>query len=169
MVSPMKPTKLSELIEALEFDSEERMTKVDLENGCVVSVDRSVLGEVEEGDEEALREVPDWQKEEVGIARAIVEDSGERFVDGPDKFDFHEYRHMERFIGTVKDAGAAEQLWRTIKGKGAFRHFKDTASRLGLLEQWYRYRDGAMKEFVVTWAEALKISFLDDTKQKPHP
>ena len=165
----MKPVKLSELIEALEFESDERVTMVDLQNGCVVSVDHSVLGDLEEGDEESLRELPDWQKEEVEIARAIVEDSGDRFVDAPDKFDFHEYRQMERFIGTVEDAEAAEQLWRAIKGKGAFRYFKDTARRLGLLEQWYRYRDKAMKEFVIAWAEARKIPFADDVKQKPHP
>jgi hypothetical protein len=54
---------------------------------------------------------------------------------------------MERFIGAVEDAQASEQLWRAIKGKGAFRYLKDTASRLDLLERWYRYRDEAMREF----------------------
>ena len=165
----MKPVKLSELIEALEFDSEEHMTKVDLQNGCVVTVDRSVVSAVEESDEESLGELPDWQTPELETARAIVADSGERFVEAPDKFDFHEYRHMERFIGTVEDADDAEQLWRAIKGKGAFRYFKDTASRLGLLEQWYRYRDAAMKEFVIEWAEAHTVNFVDDLKLKPHP
>ncbi len=162
----MKPVKLSELIEALEFDSDEHVTRVDLENGCVVSVDRSVLGAVEEGDDGLLGELPDWQKGEVEIARAIVADSGERFVDAPDKFDFHEYRQMERFIGTVEDADAAERLWRAIKGKGAFRYFKDTASRLGLLERWYQYRDDAMKEFIVAWAETHQVPFVDDSKVK---
>src|SRR5437773_7606933 len=93
----MKPVKLSELIEALEFDFEETRTFVDLENGGVVMVQRSVLSDVEEGDEEALGDVPDWQKDEVEIARAIVADSGKRFVAPPDKYDFHEYRQMERF------------------------------------------------------------------------
>jgi Uncharacterised protein family (UPF0158) len=97
------------------------------------------MSAVEEGDEDLLRGLADWQQEEVEIARAMVEDSGERFVDAPAKFDFHEYRQMERFIGTVEDSEAAEQLWRAIKGKGAFRYFKDTANRLGLLQQWYRY------------------------------
>lgn len=69
----------------------------------------------------------------------------------------------------MEDAGAAEQLWRAIKGKGAFRYFKDTASRLGLLQQWYRYRDSAMKEFVIEWAEAHKVSFVDDVKKQSHP
>jgi hypothetical protein len=165
----MKPIKLSELVEALEFDSDSHVTRFDLQNGCVVSVSAEVFRAAEEDDEEALQDLPDWQKDEVENARAIVADSGERFVDAPDKFDFHEYRHMERFIGTVENADAAEQLWRAIKGKGAFRSFKDTASRLGLLEQWYRYRDDAMKEFVVGWAEAREIPFEDDVKPKSHP
>lgn len=169
ILSPMKPVKLSELIEALEFESDERVTKVDLQCGCVVSVDRSILSSLEESDEDSLPDLPDWQKEEVNIAKAIVADSGERFVDAPNKFHFHEYRQMERFIGTVEDPEAAEELWRAIKGKGAFRYFKDTASRLGLLEPWYRYRDDAMKEFVVAWAAANQVSCEDDIKQKPHP
>lgn len=165
----MKPIKLSELIDALEFGSDEHVAQVDLQNGCVVTVDCSVLSAVEEGDEDSLRDLPDWQSEEVEIARAIVEDSGERFVDVPDKFDFHEYRQMERFIGTVEDSEAAEQLWRAIKGKGAFRYFKDTASRLGLLQQWYRYRDTAMREFVIAWAEAHDIPLAEDIDEKNHP
>ncbi len=164
----MKPVKLSELIEALEFDSDERITKVDLQNGCVVMVDREVVSAVEEGEEASLGELPDWQQPELEIARAIAKDSGERFVDAPDKFDFHEYRHMERFIGTVADAGAAEQLWRAIKGKGAFRCFKDTANRLGLLKQWYQHRDEAMKEYVRDWAEAHEIPIVDDTTPNPN-
>ncbi|PYL01843.1 MAG: hypothetical protein DME19_00165 [Verrucomicrobia bacterium] len=160
----MKPIKVSELIEGLELDSEERVTRVDLQNSCVVSVDRSLLSAFEEGDEDVARNLPDWQKEEAEIARAMVEDSGDRFVRAPDKFEFHEYRHMERFIGTVEDAEAVEQLWRAIKGKGAFRYFKDTASRLGLLEDWYRYRADAMKEFVMDWAEANNIRCEDDVK-----
>ena len=160
----MKPIKLSELVETLEFDSVEHVTSVDLQNGCVVSVDCTILSAVEADDEASLGDLPDWQKPELEIARAIVGDSGARFVAAPAKFDFHEYRHMERFIGTVADAGAAEQLWRAIKGKGAFRYFKDTASRLDLLSAWYEYREKAMKKFVVAWAESRQISFVDDMK-----
>lgn len=163
----MKPVKLSELIEALEFDSGEHMTRVDLQEGCVVSVDESIIRAVEEEDEARLSDLPDWQQPMVEIARAIVNDSDERFVDAPDKFDFHEYRQMERFIGTLEDDAAAEQLWRAIKGKGAFRYFKDTADRLGLLKQWYQYRDEAMKEFAREWAEARQIPIVGDTQPNP--
>ncbi len=162
----MKPIKLSDLIDAVEFDFQESVTRVDLQEGRVVTVDRSVLSAAEESDEDSLSSVPNWQKEEVEIARAIVEDSGERFVEAPDKFDFHEYRHMERFIGTVEDTEAADQLWRAIKGKGAFRYFKDTARRLGLLERWYQYRDQAMKQFVLDWAKSCNIAVVDDIQNR---
>jgi hypothetical protein len=165
----MKPVKLSELIEALEFDSDEFGNWVDLQAGSVVRLAHSLVRAVEEGDEDALEDLADWEKEEVEIAKAVVADSGERFVDAPDKLDFHEYRHMERFIGTVENAEAAEQLWRAIKGKGAFRYFKETASRLGLLKQWFQYRDEAMREFVRDWAEAHQVPFVDDAAPNPQP
>ena len=165
----MKPVKLSELIEALEFDSDEFGNWVDLQTGGVARLARSLISAVEEGDEDALESLADWEKEEVEMAKAIVKDSGERFVVAPAKFDFHEYRQMEQFIGTVADAEVAEQLWRAIKGKGAFRYFKNTASRLGLLKPRYQYRDEAMKEFVRDWAEAHQIPVVDDTTPNPKP
>ena len=163
----MNPSaKLSELIDALEFESEESVTRFDRQTGRIVSVDRHILSAFEEGEPDELGDLPDWQKEGLEIARAVAEDAGERFIDAPDKFDFHEYRHMERFIGTVENTQAAEELWRAIKGKGAFRYFKDTARRLGLLDQWCRYRDEAVKEHVIAWAEANQVTVEDDTQNR---
>ena len=153
--------KLSDLIEALEFDLPEHYTRYDRETGRLVTVEESVLRDVEDGDVEALATLAEWQKGEIEIARAILADTGDRFIDPPDKFEFHEYREMERFIDTVEGA-AAEQLWRAIKGKGAFRYFKDTLHRLGLQDQWYRYRDLAMKEFVMAWAKQNGVPYTDD-------
>lgn len=118
------PAKLSDLMMALEMPSEEMSVRFDRQTGKMVWVEDYILRAIEE--EERLTNVPDWQKEEVALARAIVNDDGSRFIAAPDKFDFHEYRHMERFIGTVPDQPAADELWRAIKGRGAFRHFKDT-------------------------------------------
>ncbi len=158
--------KLSDLIDALEFDMPEHCTRYDRERGRVVTVEQSVLRDVEEGNDQALATVPQWQKEQVEIARAILADTGDRFIDPPDKFEFHEYRQMERFIQSVTDPAAAEQLWRAIKGKGAFRSFKDTLHRLELQDRWYRYRDKAMKEFAVAWAEQNQVPYTDDRPAK---
>ena len=158
--------KLSELTDALEFESVDRRTYFDRHTSRIVSVADTILSAVEEGEDEALRSLTDWQKEEVETARAIVNHSGDRFIDPPGKFEFNEYRHMERFIEALPDAEAAEQLWQAIKGKGSFRHFKDTLYRLRIQDQWYRHRDAAMKEFVIGWAEANNVPYEDDIKDR---
>ena len=161
-----KPVKLSDLIQVLEMDMPEHITRVDLQDGRVVTVLKFMMSAMEEGDEASLDDLPDWQQPEVEIARAIMGDPGGRFMHAPDRFEFHEYRQMELFIETLYDSEAAEQLWRAIRGKGAFRYFKDTAHRLGLLEEWYAYRENAMKEFIQDWAEANQIPVEDDLPHK---
>jgi len=163
----MRPiAKLSELVDALEFSSDEYCTFFDRQSGNIVSVERFLLTVVEEGDQETLSRLPDWQRGEVEVARSIVNAESDRFIDPPNKFDFHEYRHMERFIQSLPNADAADQLWRAIKGRGAFRRFKDTADRLGLLEQWDRYRDEAAAEFVRDWAKSNSVPVEDDIRPR---
>ena len=163
-MSPL--AKLSELTDALEFQSVDRRIYLDRHTGQIVSVADRILTAVEEGEEEALTSRPDWQKEEVETARAIVKQSGDRFIDPPGKFEFNEYHHMERFIRALPDAKTDEQLWRAIKGHGASHHFKDTLYRLGIQDQWFGYRDEAMKAFVIGWAEANTVPYEDDIKDR---
>jgi hypothetical protein len=161
----MKPAvKLSELLDALEFDSPDFVTLIDRETGQVLTIEETLLRQVECGeDDEELRE---GQEKEFDIARAIADDGEDRFIAPPSKHDFHEYRHMERFIGTVEDGEAVEQLWRAIKGKGAFRYFKDTLHRLGLQDQWYHYRLQALKELCIDWATRKQVPYEDDLTRK---
>ncbi len=74
---------------------------------------------------------------------------------------------MENYIAELGEGAAAEELWRAIKGKGAFGRFKETAGRLGLRDAWHAYREHAMKEFVRDWAEARQIPMVDDTAPRP--
>lgn len=150
----MTPVKLTDLTDALEFDAEEISVWLDRQTGRVIWVEREVMEAVESAEDKPDPVgMSDMEKAQWEGAKGIVA-GDERYLSLPSKHDFHEYRHMERFIGTVKDAGQADELWRAIKGRGAFRYFKDTAARLGLVEDWYRYRDEAMERFVLDWAEA---------------
>jgi hypothetical protein len=72
--------KLSDLIEALEFESEEFRAYYDRQIDQIVSIEGSILSAVEEGEEEELSDRPDWQMKEVETARAVVDDTGDRFI-----------------------------------------------------------------------------------------
>jgi hypothetical protein len=158
--------KLSDLTDALEMSSEESGAWLDRQTGQVVVVDDDVLRAVESVDGDTEPKLgSDWQQEQLPAARAIS--AGDpRYLALPDKFDFHEYRYLERFIGTVNDARAADQLWAAIHDKGAFRRFKDIAGHLGLLNAWYLYRDEALTRFMLDWAEAHGIP-VEKTPRQP--
>ena len=154
--------KLYDLADALQTDSEAFGVWLDWKTGGVIIIESEVMDAVESEEEDKL---VDWQKEELAAARAISAGDS-RYVALPTQFDFHEYRYMEKFVGTVADAGKADQLRRAIKGKGAFRHFKDTAHRLDLIDDWYRYREAAMNEFMLRWAEVNQVP-VDQTPRRP--
>ncbi len=154
--------KLTELMDSMEMQSEEWIYRYDRKAGATAMVERAVYAKVEDSPDEEL----DLDDESVPLARAMIANEGSQFIALPDTFELHEYRQMERFIGTVEDARVAEELWRAIKGKGAFRNFKDTAARCGLLDSWYRFRDERAKQFVIRWAEANEVPYEDDTARR---
>ncbi|MBV9809454.1 MAG: hypothetical protein JO286_19890, partial [Solirubrobacterales bacterium] len=52
------------------------------------------------------------------------------------------YRDMERFIASVEGPGRAERLAIAIRGRGAFRRFKDELARWpGELERWHAFSE----------------------------
>ena len=60
-----------------------------------------------------------------------------------------------------RDDGSG-RLIRAIQGRGAFRRFRDTVERLGLLNEWYEFRDNCYRERAVSWCHGHNISFVDD-------
>ena len=42
-------------------------------------------------------------------------------------------------------------LVRAIKGRGAFRRFKDTAIDVGAIDDWYEFRDNCYKSRAEDW------------------
>ena len=64
---------------------------------------------------------------------------------------------MERFAGGVADPAAQGELGDALRGRGAFRRFKDGVQRLGLAEKWYSYRDRGYEEVARAWCDAHDI------------
>lgn len=105
----------------------------------------------------------DWDEESRALQKAIEGDTQEqRFLPLPSPFEIHEYRIMEDFIGHgVADQSAAERLSRAIRGRGAFRRFKDRAIDLGLIEQWYAYKERRLCEIARHWCEEHEVAYRD--------
>src|SRR5215467_14293212 len=147
--------KLSDIVEGLEFQSDECFSYLNTATGEVVSVTTEELRAAEE--DEPLEDFPEWQHDAIRIAREILET--DHYLPLPTTFDIHEYSIMERFCLSVDDEDIRDDLCNAIRGRGAFRYFKDRVQLYGLAEEWYRYRDAALREIAIVWCEEHDISY----------
>ena len=146
--------KLSDLIEGLEFQSDERPSFLNLTTGEVVAITDEELRAAEEN--APLEGFPEWQHDAIRIARDIVET--DHYLPLPDRFEINEYSIMERFCLSVDYDDLRDDLCDAIRGRGAFRRFKDRVQVYGMAEDWYRYRDEALREIAIAWCEEHDIA-----------
>jgi len=149
--------KLSDLIEGMDFQSDECFSYLNTTTGEVVSVTTEELRAAEE--DEPLEDFPDWQHDAIRIARDIVET--EHYLPLPDRFEINEYQIMERFCLSVDDEDMRDDLCDAIRGRGAFRRFKDRLQLYEMAEEWYRYRDVALREMAIAWCEEHGIQYTE--------
>jgi hypothetical protein len=147
--------KLSDIVEGLEFQTDECFSYLHTRTGEVVSVTTEELRAAEE--DEPLEDFPEWQHDAIRIAKDIIETDS--YLPLPDRFEINEYRIMEQFCLSVDDEDMRDDLCDAIRGRGAFRRFKDRVQAYGIAEAWYRYRDEALREIAVTWCEAHEIAY----------
>jgi len=138
---------LEEIIQGIEAQSAEMSSFLNLKTGEVVLITDEELRAAKE--DEPLEKFPDWLRESIAIAQEILEE--DYYISLPSQFDIHEYSIMERFCLSIDDDNLRDVMYNSIKGSGAFRRFKDNICRYHIEEDWYRYRDEAIKKIAIEW------------------
>lgn len=92
----------------------------------------------------------------------LLENSRERFLRFPTKYDIHEYGIMEDFVYSLPAGVARQELANAICGRGAFRRFKNGICYHRLEQQWYDYRDQAYREIAIRWCEDEGIEYTEE-------
>lgn len=159
------PVSLDDVVEQLHMQMDETTSYLHEETGeIIMAQDRQVRkansfaeGEIDEED------FPEWQQDFLPKVYEAVHEPGWLVL--PSQWDVHDYEIMEEFCYSVEDDDHREQLLRAIRGKGAFRYFRDTADRLGLTEDWYAFRDQAYEDIAVNWLEANDIPYVRDEEE----
>src|SRR6266446_10757652 len=124
------PVKLKDIIEGLEFLTDEGSSYLNTVTGEVVYATTEELRAAEEA--QPLEDFPEWQHDAIRIARDIIET--EHYLPLPDRFEMHEYQIMERFCLSREDDDLCDDLCNAIRGRGAFRRFKDRVQAYGIAE-----------------------------------
>ena len=151
------PVKLKGIIEGLEFQSDEGSAHLNTTTGEVVYTTDYELRAAE--DETPRDHLPEWQIEALRTAKDILET--DHYLPLPTKFDIHEYSIMERFCRSVEDDDMRDDLCNAIRGRGEFRYFKDKIHEYDIADDWYKYRDEALKEIAIAWCEENGIRYTE--------
>ena len=89
----------------------------------------------------------------------LVENEPERFLQFPTKYEIHEYSIMESFVDYLPQGRIKSELNSAIRGKGAFRRFKQTIRFQGVEQLWYDYQANAYRELAERWCNENDIQF----------
>jgi hypothetical protein len=147
---------LKDVVDAMDLPHDEWASYLNPKTGEIVTVtdeDRH-LAEDEDLDEQDL---PEWQRESLPKIREVLE-SGD-FEALPEKFEIHEWAMMERFSSSQAGAARRDELLDAIHGAGAFRSFRSAIRRLGIEDDWFRFRQLAFEEIAKDWLTAHDVSF----------
>ena len=146
---------LDEIIEGMELQSEEAGHFLNRKTGEVILITDEEFQAAE--NDQPLEGFPDWQQENILVAREILAE--DHYIPLPSRYDIDEYSIMERFCLSIEDDKLQNILFNAIKGRGAFRRFKDNIHRYGLAEDWYKYQDKEIKQQAIDWCEAHGIRY----------
>ncbi|NQN84955.1 hypothetical protein HO998_04910 [Streptococcus suis] len=101
-----------------------------------------------------------------GLEEEIEEDVTGRFVRLPTYYDLNPYAFMERYVYYLPEGDLSDRLSRAIRGRGAFRRFKNELERCDRLEEWYAFETQCYKELVLEWCQENKIAIVDNQLKK---
>ena len=154
--------KLSEILDALDFQNDEITYYLDKATGKV-----HMLGPEESGageDDDPLESYPEWQREIVEIARRIAQGRDVGLIALPTKWDLDEYEIMREFCESLPEGMVQDAMCIAIRGQGAFRRFKDAIHTFDVAEDWYKYRAEQFKTIAINWCHDHDLEFIDEAK-----
>jgi len=153
--------RVEDVVQEMDGLSDEHRVFLNIRTGEFVLLSDDDFSAAEEGDD--IEGLPDWQQEIIRKAVEVV--STDDYRELPSQFDIHEYAIMQRFCYSVEDDELSDRLLNSIRGRGAFRYFKDTIHQYGIAEDWYEYRHQAFRKIAVDWLESHQIPYTDDYEE----
>jgi len=142
-----RPTvKLELVMEAIEMADDNSTAFYDLEKQELIWHMEGFGYQMDEDDEE--------------IEEMIEEGWRTRFFRLPTKFDINEYHFMEDFIyDEIPEGGVRDQFENAIRGRGAFRRFRQLVERLGILDDWYKYKEKEQRKLAIEWCQEHDFNY----------
>jgi hypothetical protein len=143
------------LIHAFESGSAETHFYLDRQTGKIITVAEEALRHAEAS---PYAPMPEWIQNAAWQAAQVRDECGTRYLPIPQADTADEYRDLEAFIGTVADPRLQSELWRAIRGTGAFRRFRDAlVSHPPERQRWLIFRGARMQTRMNEWLAGVAV------------
>ena len=142
--------KLETIIAGLECQGDESCSYLDKRTGEVIFIRDEEFRAAEDGDD--TEDSPEWERDTIDVAKEIIQERGD-YIQLPSKFEIHDYSIMEDFCHSVTETDMRDDLLIAIRGRGAFRCFRDTICRYDITEKWYAYRNNQYMQIAIDWCK----------------
>ena len=154
---------LQRVVEELDALDEETSAYLNRETGELYALGDEEAGLVEDGVDPD--ELPEWLIDEVPKIREVLESTD--WLALPTRFDIHEWAIMDGFARSINDADVRDELLTAIRGRGAFRWFKDAVHRHGIHQDWYDHRAAALARIAIDWLDEHGVGYAADVGTPP--
>ncbi len=150
--------KISDIVGAFDAQGDMALSYVNVGNGQVVTISEEYIdcAHIDLEDES----LPEWLRNEYALGNDVVE--SDDFIALPSQYDIHEYTIMLGFADAQSDSVIRGKLVASLRGKGAYRRFKDTAIESGVIEHWYVHRERAIAAIAIDWCRENDIEADED-------
>lgn len=148
--------KLDDVIEQILFASESNQSYFNKNTGEIHLIPDEVESFIEFKMEDDF--IPEWEKELIPIAKDI-QNNPDNYIPFPNQYEINEYSIMEKFCISLDNEELSEIMYSSIKGKGAFQRFKNNIHNYGIADEWYKFKDEALKEIAIEWCEYNSIEY----------
>jgi len=147
--------KLSDLIETMESQDDESEIFVNRRTGEVLIFSEEELTIAEGGDDPDS--FPEWQREIIKLANEALDSDDYVEMDAAHEID--DYGAMRDFCDSISDVVISDQLHASIRGRGAFQHFRRSVEEFDLMEQWLAFKREAYKRVAIAWCKENNFDY----------
>ncbi|MDD3169063.1 MAG: UPF0158 family protein [Eubacteriales bacterium] len=150
--------KLQDIVDALSMQFEEQQQFLNLETSEITLVQDIHFRIAEDIEDVDHFDYPiEWEKEEILKAYDVLV-SDDNYLALPDRYEVNEYNIMEEFCLQLLPP-KSEVFLNAIRGRGAFRRFRDLLERYGILEQWYNFEQQSLTEIAREWCRKNEVPY----------
>lgn len=104
----------------------------------------------------------DLTSEEKDNLICSIDESLDSYLKLPEQHELDGYNRMKRFIKTLGETKYIKEFEKAIKGKGAFRRFKDLLIEHNIRDYWHEFKRDEYVIIAVKLLEENRIEYIND-------